>query len=74
MLAISQEPLSLAGEAQFPLAPLPMPAPDAAGVELAASDAVRLFVERVRDADPVFVLKAIAGTLAHFATSTDELR
>ena len=46
MLAISREPLSLAGEAQFPLAPLPMPAPDAAGVELAASDAVRLFVER----------------------------
>src|SRR6185312_7486826 len=56
LLATSREPLSLAGEAQFPLAPLPTPAPDTVRVELTGSDAVRLFVERARDADPTFIL------------------
>ena len=56
LLATSREPLSLPGEAQFPLAPLAIPPSDAAPVELTASDAVRLFVERARDADPTFVV------------------
>jgi predicted ATPase len=74
MLATSREPLSVAGEAQFPLALLPTSAPDAAGVELAASDAVRLFVERARDADPAFVLDPdTAPAVAHICRSLDGL-
>jgi predicted ATPase/DNA-binding SARP family transcriptional activator len=56
VLATSREPLGLPGEAQFPLAPLAVPPADAAPVELTGSGAVRLFVERARDADPTFVL------------------
>lgn len=56
LLATSRERLGIAGEAQFSPAPLPTPPEDAAPVELAGSDAVRLFVERARDAEPAFVL------------------
>ena len=61
LLATSREPLGVAGEAQFPLAPLPAPPVDVTAAELAGSDAVRLFVDRARDADPGFVLDEMTG-------------
>jgi predicted ATPase/DNA-binding SARP family transcriptional activator len=74
LLATSREPLGIAGEAQFPLTPLPTPAEDAVPVELAGSDAVRLFVERARDADPAFVLdRDTAPAVAHICRRLDGL-
>jgi predicted ATPase/class 3 adenylate cyclase len=56
ILATSRERLNIRGEATYPLAPLVLP--DAGGaVTLAAatqSDAVRLFIDRVRSAQPAF--------------------
>jgi predicted ATPase/DNA-binding SARP family transcriptional activator len=74
LLVTSREPLGIAGEAQFPLAPLPTPAEDAAPAELAGSDAVRLFVERARDADPDFVLDHdTTPAIAHICRRLDGL-
>jgi non-specific serine/threonine protein kinase len=55
ILATSREALGLAGEAVYPVPPLPLPmTPDIDGVERA--EAVRLFVERAALALPTFAL------------------
>jgi predicted ATPase len=74
LLATSREPLGLAGEAQFPVAPLALPRADAAPVELAAVDAARLFVDRARDTDPGFVLnEQTAPVIAEICRRLDGL-
>ena len=55
VLATSREALQVAGEARFPLAPLPVPASETAA-GLAGYESVALFVERAARADPDFVL------------------
>jgi predicted ATPase/DNA-binding CsgD family transcriptional regulator len=65
ILATSQEPLRVTGEARYRLPPLPVPKPG----EAAESDAVRLFVDRARRADPHFSLdpessKTVAALVA----------
>ena len=54
VLATSREPLRIAGEAAYRLAPLPVPGPDDAGAEEA--EAVTLFADRARAADVRFAL------------------
>src|SRR5579875_507908 len=65
ILATSREPLGIIGEALWPVAPLPLPAPDADAAEIASSPAVRLLRDRAgavrRD------LAAGTGTLATMA-------
>ena len=57
ILATSREMLGLPGEVVFPLPPLSLPAANATSLdELAASDAVSLFCERARAAQPGFGL------------------
>jgi predicted ATPase len=60
VLATSREPLAVAGEARYRLAPLTLPGPgdeaDAAG-----SESVALFADRARLADARFVLDGQAG-------------
>jgi predicted ATPase/DNA-binding SARP family transcriptional activator len=54
LLATSRAPLAIAGERLVPIAPLPTPAATITGPDLAAVDAVRLFLERARQARPDF--------------------
>jgi predicted ATPase/DNA-binding CsgD family transcriptional regulator len=62
VLATSREPLGLAGEARYRLPPLTLPEPgDPAGT--AASEAVTLFADRARQADPEFGLTGESGPL-----------
>jgi non-specific serine/threonine protein kinase len=62
VLATSREPLGLAGEARYRLPPLTLPQPsDPAGV--AGSEAVTLFADRARQADPAFALTGESGPL-----------
>jgi predicted ATPase/DNA-binding SARP family transcriptional activator len=59
VLATSREPLGLAGEQLFHVRPMALPADDAAvagASALLAADAVRLFLDRARAADPDFVV------------------
>jgi predicted ATPase len=60
MLVTSREPLNLANERVYAVAPLPLPARavSASPDELATSPAVRLFAERARAVRPDFVLTA----------------
>ena len=60
ILASSREPLHVAGEAQFPVAPLSVPDARPAGSldEIAACDSVRLFVARAAAIEPSFRLDA----------------
>ena len=53
VLATSREPLAVAGEARYRLAPLSLPGPDS---ETAGSEAVALFVDRARRADARFTV------------------
>ncbi len=63
VLATSREPVGVAGEACYRLAPLAVPEPDdRAGV--AGSEAVRLFADRAGRADARFVLDAESGLVA----------
>ena len=56
ILATSREPLGVAGEARYRLAPLRLPGPqDPAGA--ATSEAVQLFLDRGRAADPRFAAR-----------------
>jgi predicted ATPase/DNA-binding CsgD family transcriptional regulator len=57
VLATSREPLRVAGEAAYRLAPLPLPVPgpDDAG-DVAGAEAVALFTDRARAADAGFAL------------------
>jgi predicted ATPase/class 3 adenylate cyclase len=66
ILATSREPLHVAGEQEFPVLPLDVPDATAPVAQLAAADAVRLFVERARGVYPSFTLSdanrtAVAG-------------
>jgi non-specific serine/threonine protein kinase len=56
VLATSREPLRIAGEAAYRLAPLPVPGPGDAGDDGAGADAVALFADRARAADAGFAL------------------
>ena len=60
VLATSREPLRVAGEARYRLAPLTLPSPgDTADV--GRSEAVALFADRARRADPGFALDGQPG-------------
>ena len=63
VLATSRIPLGLLGEVDYAVAPLPTPAGDGAGDEVAASASVRLFLERGRA-----VRRDLATTTADLAT------
>ena len=58
VLATSREPLRVAGEARYRLVPLTVPVVGDAG---AASEAVALFADRARRADPEFAMGGEAG-------------
>ena len=55
VLATSREPLRIAGEARYRLGPLSLPDGDAPA-DASGSEAVALFADRARQADPGFVL------------------
>jgi predicted ATPase/DNA-binding CsgD family transcriptional regulator len=55
VLATSREPLRIAGESAYRLAPLPVPGPGDAG-DIAGAGAVALFIDRARAADAGFAL------------------
>ncbi|HEY4865537.1 MAG TPA: tetratricopeptide repeat protein [Candidatus Dormibacteraeota bacterium] len=57
VLVTSQAALHLAGEYEFPVLPLPVPASTAEFETLAGSPAVRLFVERAKAVSPDFHLE-----------------
>jgi hypothetical protein len=63
ILATSREPLRVAGEARYRLSPLPLPLP---GGEAVASpgEAVALFADRARLADPHFALTGDTAPMA----------
>lgn len=54
VLATSRAPLHVSGEQEFSVQPLPVPARDVGPAVLEASEAVQLFVDRVRLIDPSF--------------------
>jgi non-specific serine/threonine protein kinase len=54
VLLTSRAALRIRGERVWPLAPLARPRVDASFEEMAASEAVQLFVERTREVDPAF--------------------
>src|SRR5215469_4694241 len=60
VLATSREPLHLAGEARYRLAPLALPSLDDL-THLARTEAVALFVDRARSTDAHFALDARTG-------------
>jgi predicted ATPase/DNA-binding CsgD family transcriptional regulator/transcriptional regulator with XRE-family HTH domain len=60
VLATSREPLRLAGEARYRLGPLGLPDQDDMA-HVAGSEAVALFADRARRADPRFALDERAG-------------
>jgi non-specific serine/threonine protein kinase len=71
VLATSREPLAVAGEARYRLAPLTLPAPGD-GADAAGSEAVMLFVDRARRADARFALDGQAGpVVARLVTRLD---
>ena len=60
VLATSREPLAVAGETRYRLAPLTLPSPGDP-VDGGRSEAVALFADRARRADPRFALDGQAG-------------
>ena len=69
VLATSREPLRTAGEARYRLGPLTLPGPGDAG---GGSEAVVLFTDRARSADPGFTLdEQAAGRVAGLVTRLD---
>ena len=54
VLATSREPLRVAGEARYRLGPLTVPGPGDTGDTGECSEAVALFIDRARSADPHF--------------------
>jgi predicted ATPase/DNA-binding CsgD family transcriptional regulator len=60
VLATSREPLAVAGEARYRLAPLSLPGPDDP-VGMGGSEAVALFTDRARRADAHFELDGQTG-------------
>ncbi len=63
VLTTGRAPLRLRGEREYPVGPLPLEvgADDTSPADLARSPAVRLFVERIRDAQPEFRLTSANG-------------
>jgi len=73
VLATSRTALRLSAEHEYPVPPLAVPS-GASFEEIAASDAVRLFVARARAVDPAFALDdASAGAVAHICERLDGL-
>ena len=71
VLATSREPLRVAGEARYRLAPLILPDPDDPAGALRA-EAVALFADRARGADARFALDAATGpAVARLVTRLD---
>jgi non-specific serine/threonine protein kinase len=70
VLATSREPLAVAGEARYRLGPLILPGPGD-GADAAGSEAVMLFADRARRADPRFVLDGQAGPVARLVARLD---
>jgi predicted ATPase/DNA-binding SARP family transcriptional activator len=66
ILATSRTPLRLAAEQEYPVPPLPVPSGAESFEQLAANDAVRLFLGRAQAADPGFALTEESA--AHVAT------
>jgi predicted ATPase len=62
VLATSREPLRIAGEARYRLAPLTLPGPDDPA-DPDGSEAVALFADRARQADASFTLDAETASL-----------
>ena len=60
VLATSREPLRVAGEARYRLAPLALPAPGSPG-EMSGAEAVRLFADRAHQVDSRFTLDEKTG-------------
>jgi non-specific serine/threonine protein kinase len=58
VLATSRTPLRLSGEQEYPLAPLPLPQPNAPAADLLGNDALALFADRAAAVDPHFALGA----------------
>jgi non-specific serine/threonine protein kinase len=76
MLATSRAPLRLQGEQLLPVPPLALPDPAAPPpiIDLAATEAVTLFVARARAADPAFALTdANAAVVAEVCARLDGL-
>jgi non-specific serine/threonine protein kinase len=75
MLVTSRAPLRIAGEQEYPLAPLALPAPDTDSLAaVAASPAVTLFVDRARSVRPDFGLTAdSAAAVSGICTRLDGL-
>lgn len=75
ILATSHEPLGVAGEAVWPLAPLTVPEPQATDVAaIHTSDAVSLFCERARLGQPSFTLdERNAGAVVRICRGFDGL-
>jgi len=63
ILATSREPLGIDGEHVYRVPSLSLPAGEADAVRIAASDAVRLFVDRAQAQDPGFVLDDASAPL-----------
>jgi predicted ATPase/DNA-binding CsgD family transcriptional regulator len=71
ILATSREPLAVAGEARYRLAPLSLPDPDDLA-DAASAEAVALFADRARNADAHFTLDGrSAPTVARVVTRLD---
>ncbi|HJP65068.1 MAG TPA: tetratricopeptide repeat protein, partial [Actinomycetota bacterium] len=74
ILATSRIRLGLAGEQEYPVPPLGMPALGSSPPELAETDAVRLFAERARAVVPSFeVTDDNAATIAEICARLDGL-
>jgi predicted ATPase len=61
VLATSREPLRVAGEARYGLAPLALPGPEDSAEAAASCEAVALFADRARRADAGFALTSEIG-------------
>jgi predicted ATPase/DNA-binding CsgD family transcriptional regulator len=71
VLATSREPLAVAGEARYRLGPLTLPGPGETG-DGSGSEAVMLFVDRARSADPHFAVDGqAAAAVARLVTRLD---
>ena len=76
VLVTSREPLKIAGEREFPVAPLSLPETGAtpSPTDIARSDAVQLFVERAQAVAPDFALSAEnAATVMEICRRVDGL-
>ena len=74
IMVTSRAPLRVAGEQEFPLDPLPLPAAVATLDSASASDSVVLFVERARRSRPSFTLtEDNAAAIAEICTRLDGL-